>query len=251
MSTTDQSIAASSIPSLVHDGVSVITTEQLAMAFETDANTLRQNLKRNANRFEEGKHCFKLRGESLREFRLRVTNSHSQISSKARSIILYTKRGSFRHAKILGTDRAWDVQDALEEHYFDHPRPHLAEHRPSIERQEARTKGKEARKILTDAIKRFVEYAMQQGSKNAKRYYKNITDMMYKVLFLLDAATIKEGNIRDRLDLEQLSLLDVADRQVARVLDKCMEAGMPYKDAYKATEECVQALAAVVGRRKQ
>lgn len=120
-----------------------------------------------------------------------------------------------------------------------------------IEWQETRQIGKEARRVETDIISLFVEYASCRDSKNANRYYKNITDMIYKELFLLDAATIKAGNIRDRLDPGQLSLLDVAEREVAHVLEKCMEAGMPYQDIYKAAKERVQALAAVVGRRKQ
>lgn len=32
--------------------------------------------------------------------------------------MLWTERGTVRHAKMLGTDKAWGVQDKLEEFYF-------------------------------------------------------------------------------------------------------------------------------------
>jgi hypothetical protein len=46
--------------------------------------------------------------------------------SRARSIILWTERGAARHAKMLETDAAWDVFEALEENYFRNPRAQAA-----------------------------------------------------------------------------------------------------------------------------
>lgn len=123
-----------------------------------------------------------------------------------------------------------------------------AERRATVEWQEARAKGKIARRLETDTIKVFVEYATRQGSKNAKRYYENITRMEYRALFFLDAVLMKEGNLRDRLDLGQLSSLDVADRVVSRTLQECMEVGMHYKNIYQAAKDKVNLLAAVVGK---
>ena len=36
--------------------------------------------------------------------------------------MLWTRRGASRHSKMLGTDKAWEMFDALEENYFN-PRP--------------------------------------------------------------------------------------------------------------------------------
>ena len=50
--------------------------------------------------------------------------------------------------------------------------------------QVARLSGKDARAILTDAIQDFVEYAKGQGSRNAARYFTNITNAVYTALLI-------------------------------------------------------------------
>lgn len=97
--------------------VPVVTTSQLAKFFGVGVNNLQQNFKRNANRFIEGKHYFKIVGQELRSF---VTDFESVTSSnKARSLILWTERGAARHAKMLDTEHAWDVFERLEDCYFN------------------------------------------------------------------------------------------------------------------------------------
>ena len=46
----------------------------------------------------------------------------------------------------------------------------------------ARLQSKEVRRHLTDVIQQLVEYATEQGSKNAKHYYSTITREIYKSL---------------------------------------------------------------------
>lgn len=41
-----------------------------------------------------------------------------QISSKARSLYLWTERGAARHAKMLETDEAWSFFEKMEDAYF-------------------------------------------------------------------------------------------------------------------------------------
>jgi len=94
----------------------VITTELLARGYGTDEANIRKNLSRNAGRFEEGTHIFTVEGDELRD--LRVTNSHAQISSKARSLTLWTEKGAARMSKIVDTDEAWTFFERLEESYF-------------------------------------------------------------------------------------------------------------------------------------
>lgn len=72
------------------------------------------------NRFIEGKHYFKLEGELLKAFKNSLENIESVgIGLRAPSIMLWTKQGAARHSKMLGTDRAWDMFDLLEENYFN------------------------------------------------------------------------------------------------------------------------------------
>ncbi|MBQ0339700.1 ORF6N domain-containing protein [Providencia rettgeri] len=109
-------LTVQNLPPVQHNGVRVITTELLANVYETEINNIQQNFKRNKKRFIEGKHYFKVVGDTLNN--LRLTVSHLQISAKVRSLILWTERGAARHAKILDTDNAWDVFEALEDFYF-------------------------------------------------------------------------------------------------------------------------------------
>ena len=109
-------LTVQNLPPVQHDGFRVITTELLANVYETEINNIQQNFKRNKKRFIEGKHYFKVVGDALNN--LRLTMSHLQISAKVRSLILWTERGAARHAKMLDTDNAWDVFEALEDFYF-------------------------------------------------------------------------------------------------------------------------------------
>lgn len=97
----------------------LLTTEQLADFYETTPDVIRQNFKRNKNKFKEEKHYFELQGDDLKELKREVTDSHSPINKFASSIIIYTKQGASRHSKILNTDKAWDMFDVLEENYFN------------------------------------------------------------------------------------------------------------------------------------
>lgn len=103
---------------LEHDNTRVMTTEQLAEAYGCDVKNIKQNFNNNKERFKEGKHYILLSGKDLQKFRLQVENIDLQISPKTRHLYLWTKRGAARHSKMLGTERAWDVFDELEENYF-------------------------------------------------------------------------------------------------------------------------------------
>lgn len=104
-----------------YKSVPVMTTEQMAEFYGTDSVNIRKNYTRNAERFIDGKHFFKISGQELKDFASDfevLTNSNMEISSKARTLTLWTEKGAARHAKILETDQAWDVYEQLEEVYF-------------------------------------------------------------------------------------------------------------------------------------
>ena len=100
-----------------HNKQRVLTTQQLAEVYETTTDNIKMNFQRNKQRFIEGRDFYLLKGEQLKQF-LQVTNSYLQISSKTRSMYLWTERGANRHSKILDTDKAWQQFDILEETYF-------------------------------------------------------------------------------------------------------------------------------------
>lgn len=98
----------------------VLTTDQLAQAYECDKQQVMQNFNNNKDRFEEGKHYFRLEGEELKAFKNCFENIEVVgIGKRAPFAYLWTRRGASRHCKMLGTDKAWEMFDALEENYFN------------------------------------------------------------------------------------------------------------------------------------
>ena len=108
-----------SLPQLAYKGVPVVTTETLARAYEVDAVSIRKNFSCNKGRFTEGKHYYTLSGNDLREFKNCVTESNSVgIGKRTPNLTLWTERGAARHAKMLNSDKAWDMFELLEETFF-------------------------------------------------------------------------------------------------------------------------------------
>ena len=113
---------------------------------------------------------------------------------------------------------------------------------------EKRNLGKIERKNAMDTIKEFVSYSLAQGSKNAHRYYINITEMENKELLSLDLLGQKFPNLRDSLDGFALDALKMADHAVARALSEGMGKGMHYKEIYGLAKERVRMLAFAIGK---
>ncbi|MGK0705146.1 ORF6N domain-containing protein [Yokenella regensburgei] len=124
-------ISAETISPIAYQNLPVITTELLAQLYGTEAVRIQQNHKRNDGRFVEGKHFFKVVGESLKNLRLSLSESQNPVSPKTRSLILWTERGAARHAKMLETDQAWEVFEKLEDCYFSQKEKAPAPARPS------------------------------------------------------------------------------------------------------------------------
>ena len=68
----------------------------------------------------------------------------------------------------------------------------------------------------------------------------NITKMEYKALFFLEQ---KFKNIRDILNIHQLSIMMNADDIVLKALNDGMDQGLDYKDIYKLAKERIEIFA--------
>lgn len=115
-STTAAYVTPESVPAMAYAGRPVVTTALLALLYGAKVKQIQNNFGRNQDRFESGKHFFKVEGAEL--VSLRPSFGGAQIPAKARSLILWTERGAARHAKMLETNEAWDVFEKLEDCYF-------------------------------------------------------------------------------------------------------------------------------------
>ncbi|MCT4533726.1 ORF6N domain-containing protein [Halodesulfovibrio sp.] len=105
---------------LMYMGLPVVPTQLLAKLYGCDSGNIQRNFNRNAERFKEGKHYFKIEGDDLRQLKNHQTDCPMvKIASNASWIIFWTERGAARHAKMLETDAAWDVFEKLEDAYFN------------------------------------------------------------------------------------------------------------------------------------
>lgn len=134
MRTELASVAARDLQIIEYRGQRVVTTEQMAAGYGATEQMITNNFNRNKSRFIEGKHYFKLSGEDVEI--LRNSFRGLQISSKARSLTLWTERGAANHAKMLETDQSWDYYSDLTEFYFTYREPDALPAPPSISRKE-------------------------------------------------------------------------------------------------------------------
>jgi len=98
---------------------------------------------------------------------------------------------------------------------------------------EARKQSVIGRREETDVIEDFIKYAIKQGSKSAKWYYKHITNATYRALELM---VHKKPAIRNTLNPYQIAELILAERLAKNSLKKYMDMGRNYKDIF----ECVK-----------
>lgn len=112
------------ITRIEYQGQLVITTAQLAEFYECTVENIRDNFRNNRDRFVETKHMFVLRGLELKNFKRELAKNYplgglAESLRFAPTLYLWTKRGAARHAKMLNTDRAWEVFELLEDNYFE------------------------------------------------------------------------------------------------------------------------------------
>lgn len=101
----------------------VLTSNQLAEAYETEPRRISENFIANKNRYLHGKHFYRLEGVAKRDFlnHTEITDS----SKNAKVIYLWTQNGTLLHAKSLNTDKAWEVYQNLVEFYFNIKEEHI------------------------------------------------------------------------------------------------------------------------------
>lgn len=80
----------------------VLTTEQLAEAYECEPKQIQMNFSNNKDKFDERKHYFKLTGEELEGFKAKQTDPKFLGQFKhTPCLYLWTRRGASRHLRTI------------------------------------------------------------------------------------------------------------------------------------------------------
>lgn len=116
--TTTITVAGVTTALIAYQDARVCTTQQLAAFYGADAERIHDNFRKNTDRFEEGKHFFKLEGDELRLVKNDIPDLSRYVPERTARLILWTEKGAARHAKMLTTEKAWDVYEQLEDAYF-------------------------------------------------------------------------------------------------------------------------------------
>lgn len=107
--------------------------------------------------------------------------------------------------------------------------------RKTSEWLDIRQETKQVRRMETDTIKKFVEYAKEQGSTHADNYYINLTKLVQNHL------GISRGS-RDDQDQKSLLRLKSLETIVDMHLETLMKADLPYKEVYGGVKNLIQSI---------
>lgn len=99
-----------------YNNVRVLTTHQIAEAYETNSDIISRNFANNKDRYKEGKHYICLKGNELKD--AKASGKIYGLPQNANKFYLWTEKGCLLHAKSLNTDSAWEVYDRLVDTYF-------------------------------------------------------------------------------------------------------------------------------------
>lgn len=142
----------------------------------------------------------------------------------------------------LETDNAFEWQIKFIEAFERMEEQILSEHE---RKQDAlwktqREQGKLVRLTAMDTVKEFVDYATNQGSENAKFYYKHITTACYKCLQLIQT---KKPSLRDTLDTLELNQLMLAEVVAERSIKEHMANNEHYKTIFVLVKQDLERFA--------
>jgi len=158
-------------------------------------------------------------------------------------------QATFLITLMKNSDTVLDFKEALSKEFFrmKEQLAKIAAQQTNQQWIETRNRGKIDRKVETDSIKLFIDYAKEQGGsvKGCDMYYSNISKMENKALFIIEQ---KYKNLRDVLGLVDLLTVQQADRIVAKALQDGMDNKLNYKDIYKLAKERVTMFADIRGQ---
>lgn len=149
-----------------------------------------------------------------------------------REMILYSTKGIYEICRWSQQPKANEfydqVYELLEELRTGQITIHLQKQTQIW--QDTRSFSKQIRKQETDSIKKLVEYATAQGSKNAVRYYSSISKLADNAAEITD---------RDQATIEQLNRLSIIENIIAKCINDGVGEARGYKLIYQTCKSQV------------
>lgn len=99
------------------EGQRVLTTAQVATAYDIESKSLMRNFQRNKEHFTEGIHFMALTGDALKQFKGERQNDASL--KYASVLYLWMEQGAFMLAKSISSDKGWSAYKALVTSYYN------------------------------------------------------------------------------------------------------------------------------------
>lgn len=99
--------------------------------------------------------------------------------------------------------------------------------------QATRLESKSNRRMETDEIKQLVQYAKDNGSKNANMYYCNLSILANKAVGI-------DSNSRDTATAGQLNNLILVEHIIGEVIKEGILEALYYKDIYKLCKQKIE-----------
>ena len=117
---------------------------------------------------------------------------------------------------------------------------------------EAREQGKITRKETTGVYKEYLEYAIEQGSKNYKKMpenvYINFTKMINKALFDFEFKIPKGDSARNYMTTNQLTITSTAELAAQRLIHREIDNGTHYKEIYQIVKKEMEQYSKFIGK---
>lgn len=202
------------IPYLTKD--MVVSVEQVANYYEVSNEAIKKIIQRHRDELETDG-IMVLKGEELKQFKNDICEGHdvpTKISNKTTVLTILTKRAMLRIGMLLTTGA---IAKEVRTHLLNCEEEVSQEKQVWLAQREA---GKIDRKRMTTAISSYIP-----EGKSKRFAYPNYTNMIYKVLFLKDAKTMrnergydKNDKLRDSFTGNELFLVDEAETIVTALV---------------------------------
>lgn len=180
-----------------HNNQRILTTAQLAQFYGTDEKYINRNYQNNKSRYTEGKHFYRLEGETLQRFlALQGENLPLQNVSKLRVLYLWTEKGALQHAKSLSTDEAWNMYEKLVDDYYRKGEDILVLRERSQLLLPERITDKQAMTVLEQIQTMVHEEQLVPEMNEVKRY--NLEFALKKAQGYMNGHRIQTFNLKDK-----------------------------------------------------